>query len=157
MRWIDRILVPVLVVGLVVWFYFWKGEGMLERLAKAITDFEGKPGDKNYRNNNPGNLRPPGGKSTFWAGQTGVDPKGGYAVFESWEAGWNALLGDLKIKIRRHPEWTVGDLFAVWLGGKPGATVNNGEGNSASYASYIAKRIGVGISTTLGSLFGKAV
>jgi hypothetical protein len=153
-RDIDAILFVVLLAGFGAWLYLSRGGGMLELLAKAITDFEGKPGDKNYRNNNPGNLRPPGGKSSFWPGQTGVDPKGGYAVFDSWASGWSALVGDLKIKARKHPEWSLSDLFTVWLGGKPGKAVNNGEGNSTTYAAYIAKRLGVAASTTLGQLFG---
>lgn len=65
---------------------------LLEALADAIYAFEGnKPGDRAYRNRNPGNLRP----------QSADQPRdaGGYRVFATFVLGYNALLHDLADKI----------------------------------------------------------
>jgi hypothetical protein len=50
---------------------------LLIEWATAIRDFEGKPGDLNYKNNNPGNIR---------------SVQGPFLKFKTWEEGWNALL-----------------------------------------------------------------
>lgn len=49
-------------------------------------------------NNNPGNLRPPGGKEDYYQGQIGIDDRG-FAIFRSKEFGQRALLGDINAKI----------------------------------------------------------
>lgn len=66
---------------------------LLDALAQAIWYYEGHhPGDRNMRNNNPGNLRNPTG------GDHPADPEG-YLIFESFTAGYQALLMDLQAKI----------------------------------------------------------
>jgi len=49
-------------------------------------------------NNNPGNLKPP--KGVTYDGQIGVDDRG-FAIFENKEFGRKALMGDIRIKIKR--------------------------------------------------------
>lgn len=49
-------------------------------------------------NNNPGNLRPP--KGVTYEGQIGVDDKG-FAIFETPAAGRQALVNDVRVKMRR--------------------------------------------------------
>ena len=85
----------------------------LEALADAIMAFEGwHPGDRPYRNRNPGDMR-------FSRLESGQDP-GGYAVFESFTAGYTALLNDLHCKCAGHtvtglqPTSLLQDLINVW-------------------------------------------
>lgn len=132
------------------------GDGMLQKLAQAIYDFEDpKRNAVATRNNNPGNLRPPDGKANFWKGQVGV-AKGGYAVFASFGDGWAALLGDLKIKARKHPTWNLQNLFNVWLGGGANSAPPAAEGNAVTYAQFVARKLGAAVSTTLGQISGGA-
>lgn len=49
-------------------------------------------------NNNPGNLRPPGGKKNFYEGQIGID-ENGFAIFEDRSFGQRALNNDIKTKL----------------------------------------------------------
>jgi len=49
-------------------------------------------------NNNPGNLKPP--KGVTYEGQIGVDDKG-FAIFETPTAGRQALVNDVRVKMRR--------------------------------------------------------
>lgn len=48
-------------------------------------------------NNNPGNIRPPGGKANFYEGQIGVD-ENGFAVFANKDFGRKALIQDIRAK-----------------------------------------------------------
>jgi hypothetical protein len=49
-------------------------------------------------NNNPGNIRPP--KGVAYKGQIGVDDRG-FAIFENYDYGRDALINDIKIKQKR--------------------------------------------------------
>lgn len=164
----DSLLLGLALVGFGAWLLFWRtssngnaatdngatGTDMLTQLAQAIYDFEDPQRNAvATRNNNPGNLRPPGGSSSFWPGQTGVDDRQ-FAVFDSFASGWNALVGDLTYKATHHSNWSLQDLFDVWLGGAPGVSPPAAEGNAVNYATRVASQIGVSITTTLGSLLG---
>lgn len=48
-------------------------------------------------NNNPGNIKPPGGKADFYEGQIGVDDNG-FAVFVNRDFGRKALIQDIRAK-----------------------------------------------------------
>lgn len=127
----------------------------LKNLASAIYDFE----DPNRnavatKQNNPGNLRPPGGRVNFWPGQIGVNDANGIAIFQTLDDGFNALLGDLRIKATKHPDWNLQNLFNVWLGGGPNTAPPASEGNAKTYAAFVADKLGVAITTTLGALRG---
>ena len=72
----------------------------LECFAWAILQFEGfKPGSMSWRNRNPGNLR--SSKSAYTV-------RHGYAIFDSFEKGWAALLSDISAKFRGKPYTTSG-------------------------------------------------
>ena len=140
----------VLVVG-VVW---WKMRGVqvgtdpISEWASAIQSFEGWfPGSRSWRNNNPGNL--------MYAGQPGAtEGDGGFAVFDSVQDGFNALVRQLQVYVTRHPEYTLQQQMALYLGGDPLNPNTAPGGDPIAYATYIAGRIGATITSTLGELFG---
>jgi len=152
----DAVLFALVIVAFGLWWFYLRegATGLLDAFARAIYDFEGSgAGTLATRNNNPGNLRPPNG-GLYWPGQTGV-ASGGYAIFQTFTDGWNALISDIQHKVNTHPEWTIQDFFNVWLGGAPGVSPPAAEGNAVNYAKYVADRIGAAVTSTLGSLFGK--
>lgn len=86
---------------------------LLEAIADAIYEFEGNnPQNLAYRNRNPGNLR-----DSVWTHKT--DAKG-YCVFETFIAGYSALLMDLHLKVsgaNRHglgPDSNLLEIFSVY-------------------------------------------
>lgn len=116
-------------------------QSRLVTLCTIIRDFEGKPGDANYRNNNPGNCR-------FYAG--GYLPKygnvqrspGGFAIFPTYELGWEYLLNMVHHRVEMHPTWTFYDFFAHY------APTTDGN-QPRHYAEWVASRCGVSPSTML--------
>lgn len=62
----------------------------INRMANAITNFEGGPGDLNYRNNNPGNIKDKYFSGVLITGWIGFDRQG-FSIFDSWDNGMNAL------------------------------------------------------------------
>lgn len=116
----------------------------LETFCLALRDFEGKPGDLNYRNNNPGNFRcsPVG----YLPKYGDVKCKNGFAVFPTYALGWEYLLVSVKYRAHKHPEWTILDFFSNYA--------PTSDGNSPiHYANNVAKRCGVSVNTKLGELF----
>jgi hypothetical protein len=106
---------------------------LLDALALAIFAYEGSiPGQRAYRNCNPGNLRSS-------AAAIGMDEKG-YCIFGSFVAGFNALLADLTAKVSGRnthglgPDSTLEDLFRVYA---PSADNNDPE----RYATFVAVRL----------------
>lgn len=102
----------------------------LDELCLAIRDYEGKPGDLNYRNNNPGNVRGRNGK---------------FLKFTTMEEGMNYL----KDYVRRaatgeHRAYKKGctllQFFKVYA-------PSNDNNNPDAYAKHIAKRLGVTVDT----------
>ena len=117
----------------------------ITQMAQAIQQREGyKPGSRSYRNNNPGNLRPPGGRTNYWAGQTGVD-SGGFAIFDSYESGFAALETNLNAHIARNPNQSLADYIGIYAPSTDG-------NDPVSYASFVADQLGVDVNTALGSL-----
>lgn len=115
-------------------------QSTLDKMAWAVTQQEGGPGDRNYRNNNPGNLK---ASSGYWQGQTGTDPEG-FAIFDTWNNGWRALELDLRNHAAANPGQSLTDFFAQY---SPDST-----GLSGVYGGNIAAALGVSPDTTLGSL-----
>jgi hypothetical protein len=117
---------------------------MLEIFCTAIRDFEGKPGDMNYRNNNPGNFRcsPVG----YLAKYGNVKCVNGFARFPSYELGWLYLKESVKQRAKKHPNWTIRDFFHNYA---PPSDNNPTE----AYARNVAKKCGVLVDTTLAKLF----
>lgn len=114
-------------------------QNALETFAQAITNFEGQPGDLNYRNNNPGNLR--------YAGQPGstLGPNG-FAVFDTWADGMAALQRQIQLDANRNPGWSITDFVNSY------APPSDNNPNNANYANSIAAALGVSPDTTLGEL-----
>lgn len=111
-----------------------RGSLLLE-WATAIRDYEGKPGDMSYRNNNPGNLR---------------SVKGPFIKFKTWEAGWAALLDYLtRAATGKHraykPDFTLLQFFKVYA-----PSADNNDPNK--YASHVAKRLGVPVTEKIKNL-----
>lgn len=98
----------------------------------AIMEFEGFwEGSVSWRNNNPGNL-----KAVGQQGVIGKDPQG-HAIFSSFDAGWNALINQLRIAFEGRsrvytPEDTLYSFFAKYA-----------EANSKPYAEFVANRMAV--------------
>jgi hypothetical protein len=117
---------------------------MLTRFCTAIMNFEGGPGDPNHVNNNPGDFR---------CSPVGYLPKYGhvlcrnnFAVFPTFELGWEYLLASVHYRAVAHPNWTILDFFMNYA---PPSDNNP----TAKYAATVAKACGVSVSTTLAELF----
>lgn len=110
-------------------------KNLLDEFCLAIRDFEGKPGDLNYRTNNPGNIR-------------GVDGK--FLKFKTMEEGM-AYLKDYVTRActGKHkaysPKFTIIDFFNVYA-----PTSDNN--NPGQYAKWVANRIGVDVSFKIQNL-----
>lgn len=110
---------------------------LLTEFCTAISQYEGKPGDLNYRNNNPGNLR-------------NVD--GSFKKFKTWDEGMLALKDYVtRACTGKHkaysPMFTLIDFFNVYA---PSGDNNN----PGAYAKWVANRIGVDVSFKIKNLVG---
>lgn len=110
----------------------------LECFCFAILQFEGfRPGSKSWRHCNPGNLR---------SSKMAYTVKDGYAVFESFEKGWGALLSDVSAKFRGKPYTTTGlgpdsTILKFFEKYAPSADSNH----PATYAKYVAEFLTKGL------------
>ena len=101
--------------------------------AEGIKQYEGfSPGSRSQRNNNPGNL-----KFVNQAGTTGEDT-GGFAIFSTYDLGWQALLRQLRLAVTDKSliyksKMTLIEFFAEYAPRRD----NN---NPVAYASFIAQR-----------------
>lgn len=118
--------------------------------AQAIADFEGggNPDSVSARNNNPGNL-----KFAGQAGAIGQDPSG-FAIFDSFDSGWSALLRQLQLYVNRFPNFSITQITTHYLGGDPNNPQVTSQGNPFTYAESIAAALGVSTSATLKNTFG---
>lgn len=120
-------------------------QDILTVFCTAIRDFEGKPGDLNYRNNNPGNFRcSPVGYAAKYGKVRCVK---GFACFPSYELGWLYLTNSVKERAKKHPAWTIRDFFYNYA---PPGDHNPTE----KYAATVAAKCGVSVDCTLSELFG---
>jgi len=119
----------------------------IEALADAIMAFEGwHPGDRPYRNRNPGDLR-------FSPLAIDTD-RGGYAVFDTFAHGYRGLLQDLHAKCSGNtvtdlePTSTLQDLINVWA---PSSDHNDPHRYVDFVARFVSTALGqqVNISTPL--------
>jgi hypothetical protein len=113
-----------------------------DALAGAIMRMEGYyPGTLAYKNNNPGNL--------IFVGQAGaVNDGGGFARFQTFDDGYNALVRQLKIYTDRG--LTVSELTHKWA---PACASSMCDGNNpVGYAANIAQWLGVSVDTPLSSV-----
>jgi hypothetical protein len=113
----------------------------LDNILQGIFQMEGgKPGDRNVVNNNPGNLR---------AGPGMIGTAGGIATFADIGDGWGDVSDYVTKHVQANPNWNFYDFFEHYLGGKPGSSVNNTQGNSGAYADYVANYAGFDPSQTM--------
>ncbi len=119
------------------------GQSKLEIFCTQIRNFEGIPGDLNYQNNNPGNVRcsPVGYRSMYGD----VKCSNGFAVFPTYELGWEYLLNLVHYRAQLHPNWTILDFFNQYA-----PTGDNNQPNN--YAAFVARHCGVSVDTTLATL-----
>ena len=106
----------------------------LNLLCLAIRDFEGAPGDRNYRNNNPGNCRYSSVGYLPIYGEVKRDAQN-FAIFKDYETGWLYLKNLIIHKSSGHPEWNLISLFKEYA-----PPIEN---DSIGYATYVAKRMSV--------------
>lgn len=112
--------------------------------ANAIQQFEGwsppnsqyPTGTVSWRNNNPGNLRE--------QGDMGMDPNG-FAIFSSYQVGFQALVNDLNAKIQKYPTYTIAQIMAIY------APASDGN-NPTAYAQVVANALGVPVNTPISQL-----
>lgn len=113
--------------------------------ANAIKEMEGWfEGSRSFRNNNPGNLKYAGQRNTI-----GLD-NNGFAIFATYEDGWNALVHQLTIAADGrsavyNPEMTLLEFFKVYA---PASDNNHPE----NYAKFVADKIGVKVGTKIKDL-----
>jgi hypothetical protein len=122
----------------------------LDRLSDfclAIRDYEGKPGELNYRNNNPGNCRC--SRVGYLPIYGAVKCVNNFAVFPTYELGWLYLKNHVRSKSAAHPSWTIHQYFAD---PKDGHAPSSDGNDPRKYAEYVAKRLGVPVDTPLRSL-----
>ena len=113
--------------------------GTVATIAGAIQTQEGYyPGSLAWQNNNPGNL--------VYAGQPGaVRGAGGFAQFESYQDGLNALYTQIQLYAGRG--MTINQMMNVYA---PASAGNN----PTAYASTVAGALGVSPDTSLADLSG---
>lgn len=121
------------------------GPTALVKFCEAIRDFEGKPGDANYLNNNPGNCRCSSVGYLPKYGEVKCSPHG-FAIFPTYELGFEYLQNLVHFRALKHPEWTIYDFFADYA---PTSDQNQPQ----VYAKFVASRCGVIPTCTLKELF----
>jgi hypothetical protein len=113
----------------------------LTAIANAIQTQEGYyPGSLAYRNNNPGNL--------MFAGQDGATAgPGGFAVFASYDAGYQALENQINLDATRgsdvngQPVVSLADLITSWA--------PPDKNDTAAYISFVSGETGIAPDTSL--------
>lgn len=108
---------------------------LINRFCNGIKEYEGKPGDLNYLNNNPGNIR-------------GVDGK--FLKFKTWDEGFNYLQDYVKRVIRNeHKAYpkncTILQFFKVYA-------PSDDKNNPTLYAAYVARKCGLSVNDKLSVL-----
>ena len=116
----------------------------LENLCLALRDFEGKPGDQNYRLNNPGNCRYNEAGYLSIYGKVGRS-KNGFAIIETYEIGWLYLKNMVKNQIKKNPTWTLRDFIYNYAPPED-------ENPTENYGRFLCKRLGVDMSFPMKNL-----
>jgi hypothetical protein len=122
------------------------GNDALDQILQAVFHMEGgNPGNLNVRNNNPGNLR---------SGKRQIGTNDGFAVYATMEDGYADLADWFRSHAAAHPDWNFYDLFAYYLRGTTTGPYQDAQGDSNSYAKYVASAAGVDPNSTLSSVLG---
>lgn len=106
-------------------------------LVLAMAAFEGNRGDRNWRNNNPCNLRYAGQRHT-----TGHDIQH-FAQFDTIEHGFDAAERQILIDLSRRPNLTFAQLINLW------APQEDGNNHNDEYAAFVAHAFGLQPNDTL--------
>ena len=117
---------------------------ILQPLAEAIKRVEGyAPGTRAYRNNNPGNIWDgiSSGKTFRIWPNLPVDDKG-FVIYPSYQAGYEALLNDLRIKVNRG--MTLEQLITMYA--------PPSENDTAGYIAMVAQQTGLPANVPLNAL-----
>lgn len=123
------------------------GSDALDNITQAIYQYEGgHSGDLNVRYNNPGAV-----KGSSLATGSGIR---GISIFADVGDGWQALTDWITSHAAAHPDWNFYQMFSYYLGGNAAAPVNNDQGNSVAYATYVANYAGVNPGQTVSSAIG---
>lgn len=106
----------------------------LSTFCTKLRDFEGNPGDQNYRNCNPGNFRcsPVGYLPKY--GNVRCSPSN-FAIFPTYALGWEYLMESVHHRTILHPTWTFYDFFANY-------SPSSDQNNPKHYAEVVAKGCG---------------
>lgn len=126
--------------------YSTRGLGQLSTLIQAITTQEGTcPSPSSCKNNNPGNL--------MYAGQPGATSgPGGFAVFDTYQDGYNALVNQLGLYANGTCQacggvpQTIASVFQIY------APAGQGSNNPTVYSNNVAAALGLPTSTPLSSV-----
>lgn len=119
-------------------------QSLIITFCTALRDFEGVPGDANYRNNNPGNCRcSPVGYAPMY-GSVRCSPSG-FAIFPTYELGWKYLRNLVLERVKKHPTWTFTDFFLNYA---PPSDNNP----SKEYARFVATRCAQPVDTVLSNI-----
>lgn len=110
---------------------------LLNDFCTAIRDYEGGPGDRNYRNNNPGNCRYSSVGYLPMYGPVRKDAQN-FAIFKDYATGWLYLKNPIKSKVAKHPDQTIFQFMQVYA-------PTGDDNNPRAYSIYIAHRLGVTI------------
>lgn len=114
---------------------------LLPQLALAIRDYEGAPGDRNYRNNNPGNCRYSSIGYLPIYRPVGKDAQN-FAKFKDMDTGMLYLHNLIKYKVAKNPSQT---LLQFMQGYAPVADGNDPQ----KYAAFIGQRLSVPITALM--------
>lgn len=116
----------------------------LTQFCTALRDFEGKPGDQNYRYNNPGNCRwNPGGYLPIYGNVR--QATNGFAIFPTYELGWLYLKNMIKGQIHKRPDQTILEFFQRYA---PPSDNNP----TIRYSKFVAQKCGVDNTFKVGKL-----
>lgn len=117
----------------------------ITKLAMLIRDYEGAPGNRNYRNNNPGNCRYHFGGYLPKYGNVTQD-KDGFAIFPTYTQGWIYLQNMLMYWAKgAKKDYTILEMMKEYA---PAADNND----PVAYANYITEHIGLSADVQLKDL-----
>lgn len=126
-------------------------QGTLDEMCAAIRDYEGSPGDRNYRNNNPGNCRYSAVGYASMYGTVNRDADG-FAIFKDYATGMLYLHNFIKAKAAEFPAFTLVIFFAGVKNLWPGYSPSDDGNDPVNYAAFVAKRMNVGTDFQLKNL-----
>ena len=128
-------------------------DSVVRSIAAAITRMEGDGATtRATRNNNPGNIwdgLSPGKTQRIWPNLP-IDEQG-FVKYPTYQAGYDALLNDLRIKVNRG--MTLQQLITMYAPPK-GDTVGGMDlsNNTAAYIQYVASQTGLPANVPLNAL-----